>query len=347
MARSSPIPVTMRTLADTLGLSRTTVSYALNPDWEKLRISPATRERVIKLADALGYSRSQMAVALRTGRSRTIGVLVPFFLGGGEHDLFSGVETGLENRYTLLIGSSRHTHERELQLLRSFDDRMADGLLVTPSPHPETARYLHQLLSKGTPIVQMERYLPELRSSIVEADNEQLSRLCTEHLLSLGHRRIMLLPGPVLHTGTHARLVGYQKAMQAAGLRPWICKEALITREGRGAMDPDVARRIIKGRRRPTAIVGQWFPPIYQTLTGMGVRIPEDLSLISIDLDDSPLNIHRGMWCIKPTLVVWSVEKMGYEAAALLLRELDGKGTTRQHLKIPGRLLSGDSTAPI
>lgn len=336
----------MRTLAKTLQLSRTTVSYSLNPNWQKLRISPSTRDRVVKLAEALGYSRSQTAVALRTGQSRTIGVLVPFFLGGGEHDILSGVEKALDGAYTPLVGSSRYSLERELRILRSFDERMVDGLLVAPSHHPETAQYLQSLMAKGSSIVQMERYIPELKSPIVEADNEQLGRLCTEHLIELGHRRIVLIPSPAQHTGTSGRIRGYEETMRRAGLQPWICSGAL-TRTDRGTMDVEATRRLMHGRKRPTAIVGQWFPPIYRTLCRIGLRIPEDVSLISIDLDDSPHDFHRNMWCIKPTLAVWSVEKMGLDAASLLLREMGGKsGKTCEHLKIQGRLLIGESTAP-
>lgn len=341
--------VTIRQLAETLGVSRTTVSYAFSPNWQALRVSPQTREKVLSLANLLGYSPNKLAAGLRTGKSQTIGIMVPFFLGGGEHDLLSGVENALGDQYTTLIGSSRHSAKRELQILQSFEERMVDGLLITPSHHQTTCKYLQALQKRGMPIVQVERYFPELKTSIVEPDHQQLSQTCFEHLILQGHKHIAFVGSPYIHTGNLARMEGYKKAMRKAGLKellyipdehpsqPGITTQNYYLEQTLGALQQTP---------RPTALYCNEFAPAAQAIQQLGLRCPQDISLVSISLSDEKDHFQRSMWQIQPTLAVWSAEELGHQAASLLAAQIQDRNTPRKHIKLPGRLSLGGSTCP-
>lgn len=342
-------PVTIRQLAETLGVSRTTVSYAFSPNWQALRVSPQTREKVLSLANLLGYSPNKLAAGLRTGKSHTIGIMVPFFLGGGEHDLLSGVENALGDQYTTLIGSSRHSAKRELQILQSFEERMVDGLLITPSHHQGTCKALQIIQKRGIPIVQVERYFPKLKTSIVEPDHQQLSQTCTEHLIQLGHRRIAFIGSPFIHTGNLARLEGYRKAMKKAGLSE-LCytpdKHPTSIEQASSNYYINQTLRALHEFPRPTALFCNEFAPAYQAAQQSELRCPEKLSITSISLADEKDHFLRSMWQIQPTLAVWSAEELGFKAATLLAEQIRDSKSPRQHIKLSGQLQMGNSTRP-
>src|SRR5262245_17773181 len=112
--------ITMKQLADELNLSRSTVAYALTSQWRAKRVSPATRERVLRKADQFGYRPNRVATSLKTRVTHTIGVLVPTISSNYISLMLDGLESVLGHKYTLLLGVSQWDSTNERRLIRSF-----------------------------------------------------------------------------------------------------------------------------------------------------------------------------------------------------------------------------------
>src|ERR1043166_874809 len=212
--------VTMGHIAATLNLSRTTVSYALSGQWRAVGISPLSREQILAKAQELGYRRNQIATSLKTRVTKTIGVVVPNMSGDSYEHMLHGIESAVGNEYTLLLGISEYDANKERGILQSFHDRLVDGLIIVHAGCDESIHWIQQLQEFEIPVVQADRYFANLKTDVVEADNDALGFTLTNHFLDRGDRSIHFVRSPVTNNGTLARAHGHERAMQTRGLRP-------------------------------------------------------------------------------------------------------------------------------
>jgi LacI family transcriptional regulator len=346
----------MKEIAEELGLSRSTVSYALDHRWRNKRIGPHTRQLVVTRASELGYRRNQAAVSLKTRKTRTIGVIVPTIASDFSYQMLHGVESVIEGRYTLLLGMSDWNATKERRLVESFEERMIDGLLLISTGFAESIPCFQRLVRRGVPLVQVEHSFPEVESDVVTADNEGLGYMLARHLIELGHQRICFLRSPRVHTGTLARAAGYERAMRERGLEP-LC----YPQPPRSSNEP----RFEFAFQRMNEILRTTTPPIgiiandvvsalgaFQAVEDAGHRCPQEVSICSTNaagesalIEGNPLDRFLR---IRPTAAQWSVEEMGRRAAELLLQRMeDGsiKNHPYQRVLIPVHFVQGTSTA--
>ena len=184
------MPVTIKDLSKTLGVSRSTISKALN---DRPDVSPDTKARVLRAVHDLGYQPSAAARNLRRQRTNKIGLVVTYpihrvtdFLA----ELIPGMATVAEDAeynlilYTSMVGSA----ERIKNLCRS---REVDGIIIAWPPRLSETVALSQLLAdEDMPHIFLPRRVPHDAVSYVAADHVQGARLLTQHLIALGHRRI-------------------------------------------------------------------------------------------------------------------------------------------------------------
>jgi len=345
MTRKQKTGFTMDKIALELNLSKTAISYALSPNWMALRISRETRDRVMEFVNRVGYRRNNIAVSLRTKKTKTIGTLLPI-LGPDEHELLSSITDVLDGEYTPFIGASNYSPSRELQILHSFEQHMVDGLIVSTTKSPETRKYLQNIIESGTPVVQFGSYSPRLKSSIVEADNQQLGQLCTTHLIEMGYSRIAFLRSPRVHSGTLNRAKGYEKAMKEAGLPPVFFPVEPLDQGDVGSYYDEQSSRVLTQMTPPFGIVTNEFTRVLRVMAQFPLRCPEDVGLVGIDADT--LSHHENIYRVDPTLVVIPLQELGMQTATELLRQIESEGKQGySHIKIPGRLLVGKSTRRI
>ncbi|MGB3424306.1 MAG: LacI family DNA-binding transcriptional regulator [Castellaniella sp.] len=273
--------VTIKDIASELGVSNATVSRALG---DSPLISLATKERIRAKATEMGYVPDAIARMMRGEASNLVGFILPdvqnHFYSAMARALAENVATiGLQ----LVLAISEGNAERELRHVRELRRARARGIIITPvaDMRSETA----ELLSAGQ-TVQLVRSHPLVQAASVSADDGEATRLSTSHLLSLGHRRIAYLGGgsEILDSGVR-RLSGYRSAMASVA--------GTTTIERLTAPHPEngyqAAQALMAGSERPTALVlgsSQLALGALHAIREMGLRIPQDISLLSYDDPD-------------------------------------------------------------
>ncbi|MEO7146575.1 MAG: LacI family DNA-binding transcriptional regulator [Terrimesophilobacter sp.] len=303
-------------VAEFAGVSTATVSRALSGNGH---VSASTRERVIAAAKELGYVVSFPASSLATGQTRNVGIVVPALNQWFFSSVLQGAESALlANGYDLTLyniggGTDERKSVFEHFLLRKrVDAVIAVALELTAA---ETTR----LLELNKPIVGVGGPLTGVRT--LSIDNIAVARLATEHLLSLGHTAIAHIGGNTdlerdfqLPT---TRRIGHESALEVAGipLDPELFQPADFTMSG----GHQAAKQLLGNpRKRPTAIFADSDEMAIGTILAardLGLRVPEDLSVIGID--DHELSEFFGL-----TTVAQYPELQGQLAVEILMDQL-------------------------
>lgn len=328
------------------GVSTATVSRALSGNGS---VSDTTRARVIRSASDLGYVVSSNASSLASGRTRNIGAVVPRLDRWFFTSVIEGAERVLLRRgYDLtLYNLSGDGEERrrvfEHHLLRNRVDAVFAICLKLADDE------LGRLLTIGKPVVGVGGPLPGV--STLRLDDVGVARLVTEHLLSLGHRRIAHIGGSHefdldFHIPTNRRL-GYEQALRDAGLpvEETLHRASDFTIPG----GYDAAKQLLAAPGdRPTAVFAASDEMAIGAILAardLGLRVPQDLSVIGID--DHPLADFFGL-----STVAQHPDRQGEQAAALLLAALEPRrnGVTAPPEPVghtaPADLIVRSSTAP-
>lgn len=205
--------VTMKDIARDLNVSVVTVSKVLRNHSD---ISPETRQRVLRRVKELHYQPNWAARSLVTGRSYTIGLVIPTMT----HPFFAEVARGISDKirrkgYSLLISSSDEDADLEKMEIEHLLARQTDALIIASIQ--TSAESFHDIEERNIPYVLIDRKFPELNSNYVGVDDEEIGRLATDHLIKSGCRRIAHIRGPALSTGS-GRLDGYRIALARHGL---------------------------------------------------------------------------------------------------------------------------------
>src|SRR5579863_1479968 len=209
------MPVRMKDIARELDISVVTVSKVLrnHPD-----IGEQTRNRVLKRMKELNYQPNLAARSLSTGRTLSIGLVVPDLL----HPFFARIAAIVsaelrKQRYGLVISSSEEDPELERQEIEQLIARQVDVLLIASAQTgTENFRYIEQ---QRVPYVLMDRSFAGLKANFVGIDDRAAGRLATAHLIEQGCRRVAHVRGPEVSTAI-GRLEGYRLALAAAQRKP-------------------------------------------------------------------------------------------------------------------------------
>jgi len=336
MPPNSARPVTTHDVARQAGVSQATVSLVLggNP---RARVAAATRERVLRAADELGYRPNLLARGLVRGRSYALGVVVPdlsnpFFL-----DVVTGVQrVAAEAGYAVLPGDTRETTPaRHLEALRArlVDGVVIDGLGAATLPHEALADLKVVLVDE-----------PSERWPGVASDALGAGRLAAEHLAELGHTRVAFI-GPATEAhGFRMRERGFFQALRAAGI-PLPSERLRRVRAG-VAGGQRAMKSLLALAERPTGVFCASdliaMGALKACLTA-GVGVPGELSIVGCD----DVEMAR---VVTPELTTVAVpaRELGARAARLLIRQLEGQEiSTRPSKPLPVRLVVRGTTGPV
>jgi LacI family transcriptional regulator len=304
-------PITLADVAREAGTSASTASRALSGHGY---VAPDVRKRLLAVADRMGYVPNLSARTLKQRTSRVVGVVVSDLGNQFYAALAAGIEMTLrEANYQMLLLGDNSDAMQELTGVRTFLSMHAPGVIMTPA----STSGADLLVSRGVPVVEVDRRLATSSCDAVVIDNEQGARAAVTHLVEHGHTRIGLLMAKTTWTTDAGRLQGYRAAHAAAGLR---IDRGLVVKIGTHA--PDVVRRIeALLDAKPTAIFAannQLAEQAWHVLRKRRLTIPRDISLVAFD--DVPW-----MEMVQPaiTAVAQPTYEMGRRAALLLLRRLE------------------------
>ena len=327
---------TIYDVARLAGVSTATVSRALNGVG---RIAPARRASIDAAVEQLGYRPNTIARSLVTRSTQTIAVLLPDITNPFYADLVHGVQQlALARDYTMLLcttGGDPVQEEKYLEVLRAkqVDGALVDGLVLPPA---RIARFVRD----GLPIVCLDRDVDSAAVPLVQVDNRHGARLATEHLLSLGHRRIAHVRGPA--TGiADERVAGYGDALAAAGLMPdglLICPGDWTERGGR-----DAVRRLVETETEFTAVFAAndlSALGVLSALSETGRRVPDDVAVVGFD------DLRLASFSTPPlTTVRQPAAEIARRATEILFELVDGAQPAQLKHRFEPRLVVRGSTA--
>jgi LacI family transcriptional regulator len=306
------MPTTLSDIAREAGVSRMTVSRAINNGG---RISPETRARVLKVARRLNYRPNRYARALRTSLSNMIGIVVPDLM----HSFFAEISTGVEASsrpagYKNFICNTQEDAGLEMSEVEALLTH-TDGLIVATALPPAETKFYRRLLRGGAKIVFIDRTLEGLRCPAVKTDDVLAGMLATEHLIGLGHRRVGHLYGPGT-LNARERLEGYTRALKKHRITfdPLLVRDCGYPYESSSC---DVTSAWIREGGMPSALFTFNDPTAIGAMRAVfnaGLRVPEDVAIVGCGI------IHYGDLLRVPlTTVSWPPVEMGRAAANILI----------------------------
>lgn len=318
--------VTIREVAREAGVSVATVSRVLNSSGP---VSEGTRARIERIAQELRYVPNGAARSLITSRTQTLGVILPDLYGQFFSEVIRGIDGAVRAQQYHLLVSSSHSDRDELHAaLESMHGRV-DGLLVM-SPHVD-AGVLQQVLPAHVPAVLLGSARGEVPvQGHVTMDNFGGARLVTEHLVGLGHRRIVHLAGPAENADAQARQAGFRAALDAAGLSE---SDAVVTGDFTEEGGGEAALRALDRADPPTALVAANDSMAIGAILALrerGVRVPEDVAVTGFD--DLPIGRY---FTPALTTVHVAIGQLGVRGTALLFRALETQNGPAEAAPVP------------
>ncbi|HEX4247353.1 MAG TPA: substrate-binding domain-containing protein [Pseudonocardia sp.] len=325
-------PVTLRTLAERLGLHVSTVSRVLHakPDEQLRAASEATVARIRTLADELGYQPNPHATSLRTRRSNLVGVLVPRLSDIVLATIYEGIEeSAAEHGLSTFVTNTRDIPAAQRARTEMVLARRVDGMIFGDAY--VDGRFLDEVAARGVPFVLVSRRAG--RHVSVTCDDYHGGRLAAEHLLERGHRSVAVIAGePYASTGID-RTAGFVDTYREAGLRippERILHSPFDARGGRLAAEKLLSRDA-PGGRPPTAIFAvNDFAAIGALGAARDLGLLAGTDLAVVGFNDTPLAAELP---IALTTIRSPMHEMGRRGMELLVKLIRGDEVAAERLR--------------
>ncbi|MGI4853389.1 MAG: LacI family DNA-binding transcriptional regulator [Janthinobacterium lividum] len=333
--------VRLKDIAADLGVSSVTVSKVLRnqPD-----VGEDTRRRVLQRIKELNYTPNLLARGLASGKSQTVGLIVPNLTHTFFAEFAKCLKAGLRTRgYQLVLASSDEEPEMEREEIDNLLARGVDAMLVASCQSDSTG--LAGLSRSGVPYGLVDRLVPGFPSPFVGTDDVAAGRLATAHLIQAGSRRIAHIAGAGLSTARD-RLLGYQLELQAAGL-PYDA-DLVVCRSRLEEVADDVGyseiRRLLRLKRPPDAVFCYNDLIAVGAMRGVlaaGLRIPQDIAIIGCG------NLRLADYLQVPLTSLDQVtNEQGEQAARLIVSLVAGRqADAPAEIRIAPQVISRASTA--
>ena len=237
--------ISLKDIAEAAGVSTALVSFVLNGKKKEYRVGEETAKRILKIAQEMNYQPNIAAKSLRSGRTKTIGVVISDI----SNPFFSQLARILEDEatkrgYTVLFGSSDEDTEKMNRVVSNLINKGVDGLIIVPCENSEKS--IASLVDNNVPIVLFDRYFPEINVSYVALNNYNATYTATKYLLDSGYNAPCIVAYDINLIHMKERIRGYKKAMEDAGkkrlanvifLKQVINKIGLVGFDGTPAFD--------------------------------------------------------------------------------------------------------------
>jgi len=333
-------PVSMADLARELGVSMTTISRALSDHYS---IGPEMKSKVLKLAKKYNYQPNRLASALRKGKSKLLGIIVPYIEGRFFPSVVHGIETAASKAgYNVIICQSNEDAAQERRNVEALLSAQVAGIMVSLSRTTTSYQHFDKVQSRGLPLVFFDRSVEGENVNAVVLNDQEGALISTRHLLQQGCRRIAHLAGPQHLNIYKNRRQGYLDALREAGLpmeEELIVYTDMTQDEGAAAMRQWLAL--------PNPPDGIFSGGDYCALGAMqeaarqGVRVPDDVAITGFSNEAFTV-------ITEPTITTIDqrCEEMGQATVRLLLELIEASGTpfTPRQIVLRPELLIRDSS---
>ena len=331
--------VTMKDIADKLGISLGTVSRALN---DKPDIDQDTKELILETAEELNYLPNFFAKSLRTKRTKTIGIIIPDIKDPVFAEILYGAtqsarKHGYQMIESMLLERGLSVNE-ELKAIRTLISKRVDGLLL--QPEHEDRRYFEALQDCPVPYVFINRYPKNFEGNYVSHNHEHGAYLAARHLLEKGHEEIVFIVRSPRTSTVMARINGCSKALREYQLP----ENALIISEC-GDTIKEAYQQTLKllEKAKPPFAFFVWQDimalGVLKAASDFGLNIPKQVAVVGYN------DIEMAPYFFPPlTTVRQKISDIGVKAADLLINRLKGEAGEKDHILIQPELIVRNTT---
>jgi len=334
-----PARVGLKDLAREVGVHVSTVSRALNPH-SGHPVTPELMLQIRKASRRLGYRQNLAAYALKTNRSRTIGIVVPDITDSVFPPIIRGTEDGLAQfGYVAILANTDGNMRRQVKVLEAMRARGVDGLILASVLRSDNM--VHRLAA-DLPVVSVSRRTDDPRlSSVVHDEEDGIGQLVT-HLISLGHRHLACIAGPQTVSTGFNRYNAFLRHRDLAGLQPSPPLVA-FARAFNEAEGERCAEELLASARPFSAVVCANDRIAIGAISAFrrhGLSCPGDVSVTGFN--DMPLADR-----VSPALTTVRVQhyKAGFEAAGALVDLIESETAEPHHVVLPVETVIRNSTA--
>lgn len=331
--------ITIKDIANELGISKSTVSRALSGDSSNVKAE--TMQLITETARRMGYHRNEMAVSLRKQSSHNIGIIIPEIVTSFYMTFISHVQAILrEHGYNVLIAASNESYKQERENIDMMERCMVDGLLISVCDKDRNADIYRRIMSHGTPMVFFDRTVESVDASQVRLDDYIMSFFMVEQLIRSGCKQIVHIPGPSRIRNGYERLRGYRDALEKFHIAynpDLVLPPALSAEEGSQVMSNFLAKNIafdaVFGFTE-TALLGA-----KNLMQKRGLHIPEDVCVCCMAGTTLCTLVHPTI-----TAVEQPVEQMAAEACRLLMAKISDSDKQVEDVVLRGEIVEREST---
>lgn len=209
---------TIRDIAEAAGVSISLVSFVMNNKGKRYRISDEMTKRIREMADKLDYQPNNAARSLRSGRSRTIGVVVSDISNSFFAEICRKIEDDASRfNYTVIFGSSDENADKFRNVVEVLLGKGVDGLILVPCEGSEA--YIEEIYGLNIPLVLIDRTIDNPEISRVVLNNQKASAMAVEHLVESGYKRVAMVSYAMRLSNICDREKGYESTMERLGLK--------------------------------------------------------------------------------------------------------------------------------
>lgn len=329
---------TISDVANKLGVSRSTVSKAIN---NAPGVGPEVRKKILDFVDEIGYRPNTLARGLSKGRINIVALIVGDVRNPFYSDLSYYIQKALnENGYMVMVFNTEYEEKKEIEFINLTERFNFAGLILISAQSNDLKDVLKEI---KVPVVLVNRTFDDFEGDAVFLDNFQGGYMAAMHLMELGHKRIGFVAGHVSSSSVRQRLNGYLQVLK----NYYLPQSDDDIRMGDLKMETgyNIAQTIIKDlRNQPSAFI------LANDITALGfmqcckennIKIPEMISIVSFDNI-----IYSSLKDIELTTVSQQVQEMGEQAARLMLKKLDDPSSKSEIIILDPSLVIRKTTGP-
>jgi LacI family transcriptional regulator len=322
--------ITIIDIAKALGVSKSTVSRALNGNSE---INATTKENILAYARQHNYQPNPIAKGLQQKQTFSIGVVVPELKNVFFAQVIDGIDSiAYKHKYQLIVAQSYEQYEREIETVNHLANRSIDGLIISLSSQTKETNHLLTLQKNGLPIVLFDRVSNSINTHNVITDNFNTAYKATELLIQNGHKNILHIAHPQNLSISQERVNGYKKALENYNI-PFDEKLLYYCNYAHTHIHIIEANllKYLKQKKKPDAIFSSGdriTSIIYSCLTKLKLKIPNDIAFTGF----SNNNIIK-LFNPNITVIQQPTFEIGQASAQLLIELIESKKPTKIYEK--------------
>lgn len=335
-SKSKSRNITLSDIAGELGVSKATVSLAINGS---PLVATKTREKILNKIEELGYVYNRGAAGLSTGQTRIIGLAVHDITNPYFSEVCAAIESVLsQNDRMSFLCNTNESLERQRGFVTTLVEHSADGMILCPAAGTDLAS-LQPLIRRGIPTVLLTRDIEGGEFDYVGNDDTLSLKLSTEHLIRLGHRRIAMLGGGQQTSTSHKRRAGYFRAMEENGIS--VDPALVIDCDTNPKAAEEAIPHILAQSDRPSAIACYTDQVALGAISGlysMGLKPGKDIAVVGCD--DIPEARRAYVQLTTARIQKWVI---GQTAANLLIKRISDPDLPLQRVILAPELIIRNS----